>query len=1024
VTLTETSPGVFEGTVDTVFGAAAGTNDDGTFNTESGETVIVTYNDALTDTGGTDAPTATDTVGGGVDGTVTITPTSTPGDTVAINVTDADLAGSGTLNVMVTNPATGELETVTLTETTPGVFDGTLDTTFGAAAGTNDDGTINTENGETLVVTYDDALTSTGGTASPTDTNLVGGGGDGIVTITPNSVPGDTLDITVLDSDIAGTGTLIVNATNPSTGETEAITLTESATTPGLFEGTVDTVFGAAAGTNDDGTFNTENGETVVVTYNDALTSTGGTNAPTATDTVGGGVDGTVTITPSSIPGDSLTISVSDADLSGNGTLVVATTNPATGETENVTLTETSPGIFEGTVDTVFGTIAGTNDDGTYNTQTGDTVVVTYNDALTSTGGTASPTATDTVGGGADGVVSIRPSSLPGDSVGIEVTDADLAGTGSLDVVVVNDVTGETETVTLTESATTPGLFEGAVDTVFGAAAGTNEDGTLNSQNGDTLTVTYNDALTATGGTASPTSTDTVVGGADGTVTITPSSVPGDTLDISVTDADLAGTGTLVVNATNPDTGEVEAVTLTETTPGVFEGTVDTVFGAAAGIDNDGTFNTENGETVIVTYNDALTSTGGTASPTATDTVGGGADGIVSITPSSAPGDTLTVSVTDADLVGTGTLVVTATNPNTGETETITLTETTPGVFEGTVDTVFGDTAGTNDDGMFNTQSGDTVIVTYNDALTSTGGTNAPTATDNVIGGGDGTVSITPSSVPGDTLDITVTDGDLAGTGTLVVTAVNPSTGESEDITLTENPAAPGLFEGTVDTVFGAAAGTDNDGTFNTENGETIVVTYNDAATSTGGTASPTATDTVGGGETGVVTITPASVPGDALAISVTDADLAGAGSIIVTAVNPSTGESEAVTLFENAVMPGLFEGSVDTAFGTTAGTNDDGTFNTQDGDTVVVTYNDALTDTGATAAPTATDTVGGGNDGTVTITPASVPGDTLAISVTDADLAGAGTITVTAVNVDTGESMARSTHKAATLLPLPMLTP
>ena len=36
--------------------------------------------------------------------------------------------------------------------------------------------------------------------------NIVGGGFDGVVTITDNSVPGDTADVSVVDADLAGTG--------------------------------------------------------------------------------------------------------------------------------------------------------------------------------------------------------------------------------------------------------------------------------------------------------------------------------------------------------------------------------------------------------------------------------------------------------------------------------------------------------------------------------------------------------------------------------------------------------------------------------------------------------------------------------------------------------------------------------------------------------------------------------------------------------------------------------------------------
>ena len=65
----------------------------------------------------------------------------------------------------------------------------------------------------------------------------------------------------------------------------------------------------------------------------------------------------------------------------------------------------------------------------------------------------------------------------------------------SIDVVVINDQTGETETITLTETGVDTGVFEGTVNTVFGDIAGTDNDGIFNTQAGDTVTVTYDDEL-------------------------------------------------------------------------------------------------------------------------------------------------------------------------------------------------------------------------------------------------------------------------------------------------------------------------------------------------------------------------------------------------------------------------------------------------------------------------------------------------------------------------------------------------
>ncbi len=177
----------------------------------------------------------------------------------------------------------------------------------------------------------------------------------------------------------------------------------------------------------------------------------------------------------------------------------------------------------------------------------------------------------------------------------MSVTDADLDTTAGVDTVVVevDGSNGENETLTLTETGATTGVFTGTVNTVYGASAGTNDDGTLTTQAGDTVTASYTDNPDAAGGSTLRSDTGTVNGGTDGVISITDPSVPGDVLTVSVTDADLdtsAGVDTVVVEVDGSN-GENETLTLTETgaTTGIFTGTISTVYGASAGTDDDGT---------------------------------------------------------------------------------------------------------------------------------------------------------------------------------------------------------------------------------------------------------------------------------------------------------------------------------------------------------------------------------------------------------------------------------------------------
>ena len=100
-----------------------------------------------------------------------------------------------------------------------------------------------------------------------------------------------------------------------------------------------------------------------------------------------------------------------------------------------------------------------------------------------------------------DGTLTADATSVPGAAFSITISDTDLDTDGgaieTVDVDVVNDITSEIETVTLTETGPNTGVFVGSMTTTSGLTAGTDNDGTIVTQGNDTLTVSYIDLIAA-----------------------------------------------------------------------------------------------------------------------------------------------------------------------------------------------------------------------------------------------------------------------------------------------------------------------------------------------------------------------------------------------------------------------------------------------------------------------------------------------------------------------------------------------
>ncbi len=188
----------------------------------------------------------------------------------------------------------------------------------------------------------------------------------------------------------------------------------------------------------------------------------------------------------------------------------------------------------------------------------------------------------------------------PGVPLEIQITATELntvdSAVETAHVNVVNDITGETEIITLTETGEDTSVFEGILTTTDLE----DDDGAMHTREDDTLTVHY----------------DVQVNGSTETrkVDINDAGTPGVPLEIEITATELntddSVAETADVEVVNDSTGETEIVTLTETGPAtrVFKGTLQTL----AQDDNDDSMDTREDDTLTVIYDvgGPLTATG------------------------------------------------------------------------------------------------------------------------------------------------------------------------------------------------------------------------------------------------------------------------------------------------------------------------------------------------------------------------------------------------------------------------------
>ena len=213
------------------------------------------------------------------------------------------------------------------------------------------------------------------------------------------------------------------------------------------------------------------------------------------------------------------------------------------------------------------------------------------------------------------------------------------------------------------------------------------------------------------------------------------------------------------------------------------------------------------------------------------------------------PRESIVVTVTDADEnwddAATDAVTVVVTNLNNSDTVTLTMDENAvdSGIFVETIATEFGTVAVA--DGLIQAQDDDVIEFRYTDDLNGDGGPEDQVVKVNAYGKTDGMIQVSVVTQPGDLIRIKVVDVDLNTDGTVqtvTVTADN-SSGDSEQVTLTEVDGNDEVFFGELPTT--PNAGSSGDGELTTAKGDVVTVTYDDVVTALGDQVDRTDDDTV-----------------------------------------------------------------------------------------------------------------------------------------------------------------------------------
>jgi hypothetical protein len=304
---------------------------------------------------------------------------------------------------------------------------------------------------------------------------------------------------------------------------------------------------------------------------------------------------------------------------------------------------------------------------------------------------------------------------VAGEDLNITLVDPDVDKVIThVDVTVYNENTGETNTTTVVRADEQ--TFVGHIPTLKSAVKGNDFNGVMNVEHGQKVRVIYRDRLTPDGIETDIISTVLVESPfVDSVITSLEFVFPDRNIPILVEDADVAGRGTIVAQATNLRTLEVEDIQLTEQPPGIFMGQLPTRT-EFDNLSNDGVMDVLVNDTIELSFTDPNALTSATITKAVLIRSVHPVDGTLTGPEIALTNSIVTLELNDYNVAGSSEIVVPVSNLRTAEYELVKFTEAVPntGQFIGKLTLAEGQFG--NNSGQLGVADNDTVQAVYLDS--------------------------------------------------------------------------------------------------------------------------------------------------------------------------------------------------------------------------------------------------------------------------------------------------------------------